>query len=615
MQSIKQLYLDSQYFFREIPQLGNIEPIVKRMNEGIKDIDENILKVNILTFDHLDRVNLLNTLLGFSVESLINNIQSWSFCRIKINKHINQIIINNQSTEFSTIDELLKKIENTYPDSEVVIYLKPNVEIEPIDIQLISSSKLDLNNIALYNQIHTFSNIGIVASAENIGFNEQQLGAFNLFNDAIEYFSAWALENKEKNNLKTWLKTPLSERLKVIPACRININQQLPQYLVNLMLPERIFLMRQQQLLLLEEILGAIADLLRQTEIDLTNRLLLSHFEYQNVEVHKKNTDITKQAENSLTNFQSHFKNLERECKKISKERLIGRGYYFQIVESELAGLSEESINIEEQSKSHLLSFQVDTFEHIKNSIWEHVQFECTKMNNNAIDKLNATFNREKKQIPFITENEWSDALSDMKLDLNMEQHKDHIEIKPRYRGERATRGFFKRLGEGRKTVFMILMTLSIFGSMIGFNYRDYSFMGMIFLGVFLFSFIYTFFAWKKEDKIAMEKEVEKLRDQLHTDFIRVLGEIERENNREFNEQLRHLKDMLAQKNKNMSKENADDTKEFLLSEKRLMSEKESSIKISLSKTSTQLNQAHEYIKDVDTHKNNNINENEIQFG
>jgi hypothetical protein len=615
MQLIKQLNINSQHLCRELPQLGNVESIIRKLDGGVDGLDTKTLKINLLTCDLFDGINILSALLGFSAESLAKSIQHFNCCRIVINKHVNQLVINQQSTLFSNISEVSAQITSASADSHIAIYLKPQIEIEPLDIQLINTKRLTLQNISLYNKIHTFSNVGIVAVAENTGFDEEQLGAFNLFNDAIDYFSAWALETRGPNSEQPWLNSPLIERLQIIPACRVNDKQLLPRYLSNEQQEERLYLIKQQQLNLIDSTLAAVAKLLRQTEIDLTNRLLLSNFEFKNFEVSKKNDEVSMLAENSLSNFQSHFKSIERECKKSSKDRLVGRGYYFQVVESELASLNEESINVEEQNKSHILSFHVDIFEHIKNNIWQHIQHECEKMNESAMETLKEFFNEDKNKIPFITEPEWHDALENMQLDLNMEQHKDYMEIKPRYRGERATRGFFKRLGEGRKSVFMILMTLSIFGSMVGFNYRDYSFMGVIFLTVFLLSFIYTFFAWKKEDKVAMEKEVEKLRDQLHTDFIRVIGEIERENTREFNEQLRQFKELLVQKNQDMNKKNTDITKDLLLAEKRLMSEKESSIKRSLSKVSEQLNQVQDYIKEVNDLKTANVTHSEINFG
>lgn len=615
MQLIKKLNIDSQHLCRGLPQLGNVESIVSLLNNGINDIDDNRLKINVLTFDRLDQVNLLNTLLGFSADEFTKSIQHFAYCQIIINKKKNQLFINKQNMIFTNFNEILPLLLNAAPDSTVTIYIKVDIELESLGVQLINSQHLTLQNVTLYNQIHTFSNIGIVAAAENSGLNTEQLGAFNLFNDAIDYFSAWALEKKELSHDQSWLKAPLINSLKVIPATRVNSNQNLPSYLSNEQQPERVYLIKQQQLGLIETILETIAKLLRQNEIDLTNRILLSNFEYKNFELTQKNIETSKQSEVSLAKFKNKFKSIEKECKKNSKDRLVGRSYYFQIVESELASLTEESINIEEQNKSHILSFQLDIFEHIKNNIWQYIQIECENMNANVIEELNDCFDTNKKQIPFVDESEWQEVIENIQLDLNMEQYKDHMEIKPRYRGERPTRGFFKRLGEGRKSVFMILMTLSIFGSMIGFNYRDYSFMGVIFLSVFLLSFIYTFFAWKKEDKIAMEKEVEKLRDQLHTDFIRVIGEIERENNRELNEQLGQLKELLQQKNQSKNKENTQVTKDLLLAEKRLMSEKESSIKISLSKTSHHLTQAQDLINEVNKLKIKYITNSEINFG
>jgi hypothetical protein len=105
----------------------------------------------------------------------------------------------------------------------------------------------------------------------------------------------------------------------------------------------------------------------------------------------------------------------------------------------------------------------------------------------------------------------------------------DMVAVDVRYRGEMPRRGFFQRLGEGRKAVFAGLMVLSLLGSFAGFSWRGVGLLGVVFLGVFIGVVVLTYRTWQREDAERLDKELERVREQLLTECRRVAGDVQRE--------------------------------------------------------------------------------------
>jgi hypothetical protein len=105
----------------------------------------------------------------------------------------------------------------------------------------------------------------------------------------------------------------------------------------------------------------------------------------------------------------------------------------------------------------------------------------------------------------------------------------DMVSVDVRYRGEMPRRGFFQRLGEGRKAVFAGMMVLSLLGSFAGFSWRGVGLLGVAFLLVFVAVVMLTYRNWQREDAERLDKELERVREQLSTECRRLAGEVQRE--------------------------------------------------------------------------------------
>lgn len=90
-------------------------------------------------------------------------------------------------------------------------------------------------------------------------------------------------------------------------------------------------------------------------------------------------------------------------------------------------------------------------------------------------------------------------------------------------------RSFWKRLAHGRQLVFTILMTISLFGSVLPFG-RDQVMQFVV--PLFVLGVVMTVFSFRREDRERVDKELERMREQLRNqlqqrgrDGLRELGE------------------------------------------------------------------------------------------
>ena len=102
------------------------------------------------------------------------------------------------------------------------------------------------------------------------------------------------------------------------------------------------------------------------------------------------------------------------------------------------------------------------------------------------------------------------------------------VNVEISYRGEMPKRGFLQRLVAGRRQVYMILMSVSMFGGAFGVSRTSPSIRNL-FLGLFICGVIYTFSSWRREDRERIEKELDRVKDSLSGEVKRILTEVNRE--------------------------------------------------------------------------------------
>lgn len=105
----------------------------------------------------------------------------------------------------------------------------------------------------------------------------------------------------------------------------------------------------------------------------------------------------------------------------------------------------------------------------------------------------------------------------------------DMLNLGVRYRGELPKRGFFSRLAQGRQAVFTVMMIGSLVAGFMGFNLRSNPLVGVLFLALFVGVVGYTFWSWRKDEEMTIERELRKLHDTLETELTRVVTDIQRE--------------------------------------------------------------------------------------
>lgn len=106
---------------------------------------------------------------------------------------------------------------------------------------------------------------------------------------------------------------------------------------------------------------------------------------------------------------------------------------------------------------------------------------------------------------------------------------REGVKLDLRYRGEIARRGWMQRLGAGRQTVFAVLMLLSLIGGFVGFNVRQAAFAGIILLVLFIGAVAWTYRSWRDEDRLTLEREMEKVRDGVLSELERLTADVARD--------------------------------------------------------------------------------------
>lgn len=110
---------------------------------------------------------------------------------------------------------------------------------------------------------------------------------------------------------------------------------------------------------------------------------------------------------------------------------------------------------------------------------------------------------------------------------------RDAMALEINYRGEAPKRGIWQRLGHARTvmlsvvgigTMAKLFLEPKVVTALFQSTFAQVG-LGLVFIG----TVAYTFISWRKEDESRLEKEMDRIRDQLSSEVKRLIGEIQRE--------------------------------------------------------------------------------------
>lgn len=101
------------------------------------------------------------------------------------------------------------------------------------------------------------------------------------------------------------------------------------------------------------------------------------------------------------------------------------------------------------------------------------------------------------------------------------------------WRGQFQKRGFVQRLGAGRRALFLVLMSVSIGGTILGASgMRQAWWVGAALIGAFFFATIATYRKWREEDAETLDNELQRCRDSLTMHTNRMVQDVIQEKKR-----------------------------------------------------------------------------------
>lgn len=497
----------------------------------------NVRKFNLISFANNSLSVFFGSILDNENGLIISTLEDKGFSGfIDLTESQYFLLINNEKLIFQDIDSLLKALPVDVKNLKSVGIVKPDL-LAPTIINVLDKQALLFLDITCVNQMVNHSPVLMVAAPDKYNLMPEERGAYIQAISNTAYLWPNILEAlPEQSTSQNWLQEAIPGNLKIIPAWRHSIDGQLAGLLQGNPTAEIDAINAYGYI----QHAKRYADMLNLSMSDISHS---AAFQLQAnevlLEIAGNTSDYDDQTQNirkTVSIFKDNVGAIQKNLQTRSRYNLAGQHVYPQLVDSVLDEIKENDLTRSQEHKSFRLELSEQSISGIKEDVWKNIvqrHDDETKEYLDGIKQLIDQSDLNKQSFMQSFRNKFG-SIEGQLSDIN--QLKTLLDFKARYKGEMQQRGFLKRLGEGRRVVFMILMIFSIGGSMVGFNYREYSMIGIIFLLVFLGASFYTFISWKKDEKFQLKKEIEKARDQIRMDVLRSITDVERERLTRLNE-------------------------------------------------------------------------------
>lgn len=249
----------------------------------------------------------------------------------------------------------------------------------------------------------------------------------------------------------------------------------------------------------------------------------------RSADVSPRTSDGKGPIEQFRVSFNDELGRLSQTIKENSRRTMLKNGAVGQILEQLLSSLQPDDLEREDGRKVIKLSLKPEVLASFRNrigkAIRQQVDEDCILIRD-SLELQRSTAEQALQEGGALT----------CSLSLATPDHRaiwdvlsEMLQVDLKYKGELPKRGFWQRMAEGRRIVFVAMMLMSLVGGFVGFNIRQAGAFGFVFLILFIGAVIYTYGAWRKDEDENLDKEIEKVRENLQTEFSRVLNEIGRE--------------------------------------------------------------------------------------
>jgi len=505
-------------------------PLRDHGNKVMRVSEESNRKFNLITFADNSLSVFFNSILDESSLSIVSRLEDKGFSGyIDLTERQYYLLVNDKQQVFSDAASLLNALPADLVNLKSVGLPKPD-NLAPVIFNVLDKQALLFLDISCINQMVNHSPVLMVAAPEKYSLIPEERGAYIQAISNATYLWPNILEAlPDQSSIQHWLQEAIPGNLKIIPAWRHQQGSQLAVLLKNESALEVDAINSYNSI----QHAKRFADMLDLSMSDISDS---AAFQLQANEVLLEiagNTsdydDQTQSIRKSVSVFKDNVGGIQKNLQTRSRHNLAGQHVYPQLVDSALAEVKEEDLTRSQEHKSFRLELSEQSLSGIKEDIWKDIIQRHDDETREYLDGIKQLVNDSELGKQTFMQSFRSRLENDEGELSDINQLKTLLDFKARYKGEMQQRGFLKRLGEGRRVVFMILMIFSIGGSMVGFNYREYSMIGVMFLLVFLGSSFYTFISWKKDEKFQLKKEIEKARDQIRMDVLRSITDVERE--------------------------------------------------------------------------------------
>lgn len=228
-----------------------------------------------------------------------------------------------------------------------------------------------------------------------------------------------------------------------------------------------------------------------------------------------------------------HFHDMDATIQEQNRKALLPAGNVNLAVQRVLEDLRESDIDQEVGHSTIKLTLQREFQEHLLNA----AKSELNNQYRDDMYVLNTGFSTcrdaVKAKLESLMGAQASVAQTPFDENAIWRLLRDAMALELKYRSEMPKRGGLERLGQGRQAVLGVMGILGLIAVMTGVSattiLKDYPYLRKALIVVFIVVIPYTFIMWRKEDSARLEKELDRVRDQLSIEVKRLIGEIQRE--------------------------------------------------------------------------------------